>query len=305
MPWTRRANAWLALFRPPNLFTAPGDPLSGALLAGVACGQPFLPAKVGFIAGAALLLYASGLLANDYLDRAIDAQERPQRPIPSGAVNARHVLVVALLLTAGGILLALQAGIWPALLAGGTMVAVWFYNSIGKRNASLGPISMGLCRGSSLLMGAAIVGPAGLAARPVLISAFMLTIIIALITRLARDEARTEVAVRTPLVARWGIPFLVLIWMTTSRLLLSPPASNLGLVLAAMAVLWASVWVFQLRGEPSPDRIPAVIGALLRGLLFIQAALCAFTGTTGDGVALLLILAFPVSGWAGKWFYGS
>ncbi|MEI8351344.1 MAG: hypothetical protein WCG36_03425, partial [bacterium] len=80
---------------------------------------------------------------------------------------------------------------------------------------------------------------------------------------------------------------------------------GLALILAAMSVLWALVWILPLKTTAQPRRVQASVGGLIRGLLFAQAALCAFSGREGEGVALLLIVAFPVSGWLGKWFYGS
>ena len=69
-----RLRAWLALLRPPNLFTVPGDLVAGfAVAGGIGAGLwPRLP----WVVAASLLLYASGLLLNDWCDRDIDAQER-------------------------------------------------------------------------------------------------------------------------------------------------------------------------------------------------------------------------------------
>src|SRR2546427_12014269 len=74
----------LALVRPPNVFTAVADSLAGLVLArqaGPSAGDPGL-----WCLAASACLYLGGIALNDYFDRAVDAIERPERPIPSGSV---------------------------------------------------------------------------------------------------------------------------------------------------------------------------------------------------------------------------
>src|SRR5271168_4002552 len=87
-------HTWLQLFRAPNLFTVPGDPLAGFLLASAGAGV-FHPAIAAIIL-ASLLFYGFGLLLNDLMDLCEDCAERPSRPLPSGAVNPKVVWVVAI-----------------------------------------------------------------------------------------------------------------------------------------------------------------------------------------------------------------
>jgi 4-hydroxybenzoate polyprenyltransferase len=290
--------------RPPNLFTVPGDPLAGAMLAAGVTGLATPWHALLGVSVAALLLYAAGLLSNDYFDRAIDARERPDRPIPSGAVSATSVVSLAILLTGVALLLALRAGGMPFSVALLLAMAVWFYNGIGKRHPGVAPFAMGLCRALSLVMGAAVMGTAGLIAGPVVVSALALMLVIALITALARNEASTTGIPISPLL-RWGIPAALTGWMGTGWYATVTQSPGLALILAAMSILWSLVWIIPLKKTGQPRRVQAAVGGLIRGLLFTQAALCAFSGREGEGVALLLIVAFPVSGWLGKWFYGS
>lgn len=299
---------WISLFRPPNLFTVPGDPLVGALLAALALQVIPNWNSVYAVMGAALAFYASGLLANDFFDRALDARERPNRPIPSGAVNPSAVKWVAILLSVAGLLLTLPAGRTANTIGILLVLASWFYNAAGKRIAWLAPVSMGICRGLSLLLGAAVLGREGLTSPAVLIAALFLTLFIALITITARHEADPEAA-PIPGWSRWGIPIVLTLWL---MILLYNPLffmechwKSMATLLAAMSILWSVVWTIQMRPHASPRVIQAAVGGLLRGLLFTQAALCASTGGAGEGFALLLLFLFPVSGWIGKWFYGS
>src|SRR3954468_372622 len=141
---------WLQLFRAPNLFTVPGDPLVGFLLA----NGSDVDRSVVFAIIASLCFYAAGLLMNDLADEAEDLRERPSRPLPSRAVGRRSVwMVMALLCVAG--FGALAAGRQPAVLAagGGLLAAIALYNWVTKGWPVIGAINMGLCRSFSLMLG--------------------------------------------------------------------------------------------------------------------------------------------------------
>src|SRR6187402_2854277 len=99
---TRRA--YLTLLRPANVVTALADVLAGAAVA----GAPWSP-SMPWLLGSTACLYAGGVVMNDVADRAIDAVERPERPIPSGAVSAGAAGRLGLALLVAGV--ALSAGV--------------------------------------------------------------------------------------------------------------------------------------------------------------------------------------------------
>lgn len=87
------------LTRPENGLLAFGGTLIGARLAGAAA----LDGRV-LLAGAGIsLLVLSADAINDTFDVAIDAVNRPYRPIPSGRVTVRQALALALALDVAGI----------------------------------------------------------------------------------------------------------------------------------------------------------------------------------------------------------
>src|SRR5438874_1337202 len=95
----RPPRAWLQLFRAPNLFTVPGDPVAGYLL--VVRGS-FTGAVFAAI-GASLCFYCAGLVLNDIADIEEDRRDRPMRPLPSGAIDLRTAHIVGASLLAGGL----------------------------------------------------------------------------------------------------------------------------------------------------------------------------------------------------------
>jgi 4-hydroxybenzoate polyprenyltransferase len=305
----RSLKTWLTLLRVPNLLTVPGDPLAGAFLAAAASRSALAWTPVFQCLLASLALYSSGLLANDFFDREEDRRDRPTRPIPSGNVRSGSVLFAALLLTMAGITFAAEAGRGPLQVALLLAAAVWAYNLGVKRVPVAGPILMGACRGLSLLLGAAAC-PAGRVTDAPWLAAGLIAAYIALVTAIARNETRVQ---RTPLWAIWLSPTLILAGLASLSLLrwengvpsLIPGPNGFALGLSAMAVVWVGVWNGQLVGQPAPARVQRAVGGLIRGLILIQAALCATTGPLGELGALALLAAFPVAGWLGKWFYGS
>ncbi|WP_161270691.1 UbiA family prenyltransferase, partial [Streptomyces sp. SID335] len=100
---TRRA--WAELLRLPALFTVPGDALAGAAATGLRPDHRTLLAI-----GSSLCLYEAGMALNDWADRAEDAVERPERPLPSGRIAPPAALTAATALTAAGLALASRAG---------------------------------------------------------------------------------------------------------------------------------------------------------------------------------------------------
>ncbi|WP_435206645.1 SCO3242 family prenyltransferase [Micromonospora sp. bgisy143] len=136
------------LVRAPAALSVPGDVVAGAAAAGAL--SPRTPA----LAGASVLLYWAGMAANDWADRRLDAEERPERPIPSGRVTPTAALGLAAGLTAAGVgLAAAVGGRRAAALAVPLAASIWGYDLLAK-NTAAGPAVMAACRGLDVLLGA-------------------------------------------------------------------------------------------------------------------------------------------------------
>jgi 4-hydroxybenzoate polyprenyltransferase len=101
------------LGRVSNLPTVWTNVLAGAALAGVGWDNR----RFGLILLAMSLFDVGGSYLNDCFDRAIDAQERPQRPIPSGATSPQSVVAIAAGLVAAGLVLVVATGALDATVA--------------------------------------------------------------------------------------------------------------------------------------------------------------------------------------------
>jgi hypothetical protein len=332
MPKTLRA--WLQLFRIPNLFTVPGDPLAGFLIA--TGGR--LDSRALCAVLASLCIYAAGLAMNDLADFAEDTRERPKRPLPSGAIARSTAWIVTANLILLGLAMCFLAGPAAVLMGIAAVLGVVLYNFLTKRIPVIGALNMGVCRGLSLLIGAA----AGLSPDPMLLDsasqfapfqpvlaamlaglapmsgqrffvfaiggAVIVSLYIAAVTNLARFETRRDYP-RLPRILPLGallIGFVILKQATDTLLRDQSPALWLvGIILCAMNTA-------ELMREP-PAPLPPRIGAFIRIMPVLQAALClvpsvptGFHKTPASLIAALaLLLCVPIHGWLGKKFYAS
>ncbi|MEL6899023.1 MAG: UbiA family prenyltransferase, partial [Planctomycetota bacterium] len=196
------------LVRLPNTFSVLADVAAAAVLVrGTLVSVPRLTCIL--IAG--VLLYWAGMVLNDWFDVEQDAVQRPQRPIPSGAISRGTAGRIGWGLMIAGILVASATGfvdtgrlgssLLPATIAIGTALFIVLYDGPLKRTP-LAPVAMGACRVGSFLLGAASMVPmdAGvlLPAWPgfekhILVCAFGFGIYVMGITQMARREADTTV----------------------------------------------------------------------------------------------------------------
>ena len=113
------------------------------------------------------LFYSAGMIINDWIDRDIDAVERPSRPIPSGRVKAADAKILGTVMLGSGFLLVVltQALLGPMrleppleapIMAGVLILAIFGYNLLHQRTW-LAVWVMGACRGLVVLTCMSIV----------------------------------------------------------------------------------------------------------------------------------------------------
>ncbi|MFJ9801567.1 SCO3242 family prenyltransferase [Streptomyces wuyuanensis] len=285
-PRPGRLAAWAELLRVSALFTVPGDVLAGAATAGARPSRRTLLAI-----GTSLCLYEAGMALNDWSDRDEDAVERPHRPIPSGRVSPAAALAAAAALTAAGLALAARAGRAPLTVATTLAAAVWAYDLRLKHTAA-GPAAMASARALDLLLGAAATRPRdpAPALRAALPHAGLLAAHTYAVTAVSRHETQGG-STTAPLAA---LATGAAITAATTRHALhaaargrppagQTPAALTGLVYARTALtplLHAAL-------NPSPPLTQRAVGAGIRAMIPLQAALAARAGAPGTGLALL------------------
>lgn len=142
------ARALAELVRLPAALTVPGDALAGAAYVDRS-GRRQLAMPL-----ASACLYWAGMALNDWADRDLDAVERPERPIPSGRIDARTALAAAALLGGAGVAASAAIGGRRALRLSVPLAAmVWTYDAHAKHGPA-GPAVMASNRALDVLLGA-------------------------------------------------------------------------------------------------------------------------------------------------------
>jgi 4-hydroxybenzoate polyprenyltransferase len=260
----------LRLGRVSNLPTVWTNALAGVALAGASPWHwATVPAALGLS-----LAYVGGMFLNDAFDRAVDARERPSRPIPSGAAEANTVFALGFALLLGAVAMLLTAacgfGVSPewAVLAGlalgGAIVA---YNWHHKGNP-LSPLWMGACRLLAYVS-------AGLAAAAVLPAPLLAAAAVALcyligLTYIAKQETLDRIENLWPLLFLLA-PLAYGAWLAqgaTGWLALLALGGWTGV---ALALLW----------RRRPGDVPRAVVALIAGIALLDAMFLAIAGWPG------------------------
>lgn len=310
-PW----RTWLQLLRAPNLFTVPGDPLAGFLLA--TAGH--LDLRLLFVIGASLCFYSHGLLLNDLADLEEDRRDRPNRPLPSGAANASTVLLVTIILAGVALVLCALISLHTLIAGAGLLTAIVVYNVWAKKIPVLGPVMMGLCRGLSVLLGAAagiweyvlptghLIGVWSVLLPLAVMGAIGEALYIAAVTHLARIETLAN----PPKLPR-ALPVITLAIILVAFFLAAIDRTqplrytNVWLYLIGAYTLYAGYKIHtRLTHEPPPP-IPPIIGQLIRLLLPLQAIFCLASRSSAGAVsAAALLILWPIAKAVSRRFYAS
>jgi len=136
------------LGRVSNLPTVWTNTLAGAVLA----AGKLQPGLIVLLMLAMSLAYIGGMYLNDAFDRKIDAEERPERPIPSGRIKAAEVFATGFTLLIASVLLTTWAAygwgfntLLVAVMSVTLCVTIVLYDSWHKNNP-ISPLIMGMCR---------------------------------------------------------------------------------------------------------------------------------------------------------------
>jgi 4-hydroxybenzoate polyprenyltransferase len=228
------------------------------------------------------------MAANDWADRALDAVERPERPIPSGRVAPRVAAGVAAGLTAAGLGLAAVAGRRSLAVAVPLAGAVWAYD-VALKSTRAGPLAMAACRGLDVLLGASLAGSGG-AMRRAVRPALLMALHTYTVTELSRREVhggRSETSVAT---------------LAGTALAAGAAAApgrdqvSAGDAVATGLAGWYAVNYgrsqLDVVAEPSAARFRAAVGAGIMAMPALQGALAARAGSPLAG--LLVAAGAPI-----------
>jgi 4-hydroxybenzoate polyprenyltransferase len=312
---------YLRLLRLPNVFTAIADIGLGFALTWRLVVQKPDQLPWGLLAGlaaASSFLYLAGMVFNDVFDVEVDRKERPNRPIPSGAIplaTARLLAVVLLLLGCGlawftGWAFAEQMAHWwkPGAVGCCLAAAILSYDGWAKQTI-LGPWNMGLCRFLNVLLGAA-AGPAiensvvlGYSPGMLLVAAGIGLYIVG-VTIFAKKEAEESRAGMLGLglvVMIAGIGVVGLLPLVEKSLLrTSSMYFAVLLTLLGISIVRRCVAAIQ---DSNPKLVQTAVKQAILSVIMFDAAICLFVMPPwySMGVVALLLPAMLL----GRWIYST
>ncbi|MBG1260801.1 polyprenyltransferase [Nostoc sp. BAE] len=282
--------------RPANIVTAWADILVGfaasgsgiiftQLINGEASFSILIP--LAWLLLATTGLYGGGIVFNDVFDAELDAKERPNRAIPSGRVSRQNATLLGSILFAIGILAAFQVSLVSGAIAIFIVLSSLLYDSLAKHHPFFGPLNMGLCRGSNLLLGVSAV-PAIVWERWYL--ALIPVIYIAAITAISQGEVHGGKKIT-------GVLALLLIAIVLTAVLalglLGEYTAIAALPFAVLLAIRVLPNFIKAAREPVADNIRNAVKIGVLSLIVLDATVA--SGFAGLYYGLLVLILLPIS----------
>jgi 4-hydroxybenzoate polyprenyltransferase len=249
--------------------------------------EPFR--EFGLLLAASSCLYLAGMVFNDVFDVKQDTAERPNRPIPSGAVSLSAAWTLGLVLCAVGVGLAALVGFPSIVIAVLIIVAVFAYDWLLKPTA-IAPLAMGTCRFLNVCLGASFVESLPqVFTTPQVVAAGCLGIYIGGLTWFARREVvgeNKQDLIGGTLVMNAGVVGLCLLVATHSE-------ANTWQVVGLLVFILATINVRLVKAIRSgqPADIGGGIRTALLSLVLIDASLVlALTAAVPAAIATAALL---------------
>ncbi len=154
-------SALIALLRPVNVLITGISVFVGGVIASAYWYCAFDSLVIAaFSAG---LIAAGGNAYNDFCDRELDRHQKPERPIPSGAVSPTQALVAALISFSIGWSASLMLNLPAVIIASGAILLLSLYSRFWKKTPLIGNVVVALVAGSAFIYGGVAVSSAGTA----------------------------------------------------------------------------------------------------------------------------------------------
>lgn len=233
---------------------------------------------------ASICLYHGGMVLNDCFDFERDQRERPERPLPAGKISLKTAWLSGWGLLVLGVIFASLSGILTLFIALALALAILAYNA-GQRQGWVAASKMGLCRYLNWLMAMSAIGlNTDLAMLAIPVFCYVTAL-----TRISQEEA--EAADRRALMQAASVivmgALFWLAWFATGLF-----SGLLGALALLIALILLGHRIIRLSSEFTPESIQAVVGALVFGIIPLDAMLLLSSGQTLAALLLLLLL-FP------------
>ncbi|MDG1895246.1 MAG: UbiA family prenyltransferase [Fuerstiella sp.] len=305
VPQPARVSAitWLRLMRLPTVFTALTNVLCGFIVSSSERSLPDILALKQFwmLLLSSAGLYLGGMVLNDVFDAALDARERPERPISSGLISKKSAAVFGSLLMLTGVAAAGLAGIFaetgPVSVCVALILAaaVVLYDSVLK-NTAASPFGMAGCRFLNIMLGASCAGSWGnVWSGPQIAIAAALAVYVFGVTWFARNEAgeSSRIALGSGLaIAMVGIA--VNGWTAVKVMTVQSAATG---ALIALCLIAANVGLrcIQAIQVNQSKLLQKTVGFMLLNIIFIDATMVFCMTGSGRLASMVVIMVIPAT----------
>jgi UbiA prenyltransferase family len=286
---THRLRAYLQLMRFPAVFTAVSDVVLGAA---ITPGDGWKKAEFVWLLGASSGLYLAGMVLNDVFDRAIDAQERPSRPIPSGRVPFGAAIGLGIGLLGIGLACAVAsiAVILAALILG--------YDAALKKTF-LGPLMLGGCRLLNVLLGGS--ASSGFWTMPLVTVASLVGLYVVGVSYFARQEAarssKSQLAIGLTTIDSALIGLAVFPFLAHGQ-----GSQRLGACALVGVAIFLHVPAIAAFRDPVPRKVQTAVTYLLRAIILIDATMIYAQAGQPTLAIASAALVFPAA-ILGRWIF--
>lgn len=295
-----RLSGWFQLLRLPHIFTVPGDPLIGFLIAGgLVLDRHGLPSVIAacFISMAMSLF---GIITNDLADIQIDTTQHPDRPLPRGVVSPRAASYAAQMCFLAAVVPAIWLGwrfFFVTLVA---LISIYSYNFYVKYRPKRASVMMAVMR--DLTFGLGILVVPGISIRRILLL-FVYGIGLFLyycgLNEITRSETLSKMVrpgggrMLTGAGLCSVVPLVFTLKLMRDSTTILPIVFGLLAILLCAMYLVVALWVYQVsRTGASPARIQMAVHTSFRAALLVQAAATASCGLVVLPLVLILCLIF-------------
>ena len=295
-----RLTGWFQLLRLPHIFTVPGDPLAGFLIAGglLLETRGFFSIAAACFISMALSLF--GIITNDLADIQIDSTQHPDRPLPRGVVSPRAASYAAQLCFLAAVVPAICLGWRFFFVTFVALISIYSYNFYVKYRPKRASVMMAVMRDLTFGLGILIVPGISLV-RILLLIVYGVGLFLYYcgLNEITRSETLSKM-VRPGggrMLAGAGLcviaPLLFTIRLMRDSTTLLPVMFGLLAILLCAVYLLVALWVNQVsRTGASPARVQMAVHASFRAALLVQTAVTASCGLVVLPVILLLCLVF-------------
>ena len=153
-------------------------------------------------------LYTAGMYQNDLCDHKFDKEHRNERPIPSGQISFKLVLIVTCLLFAIGLGFLSYASVEVFLYSIILLCLICLYNFTHKKS-KLSPFSMAACRAMLFIIGS--VAASGTPTTTAVFASIAIFIYICSLSYIAKKETTGVRLSLLPAIIIFSSPFIIFI----------------------------------------------------------------------------------------------